>query len=297
MVRLMEPFTRGLVALVACVSAAAQPQPVVRLGGFSSADTPHTRPSLIARTEGVQRGGSVDIALRLQLDPGWHVYWENPGDAGLEPRLKWTLPAGASVSNIDWPAPHYVKDKHGLVTYLYEGDVVLPLTLTLDEGFAGDRVAVVADTSWLVCREACLPGKAQLTLDLPVVDDAPAQADGAVAAAFASLEARRPVAGGPDAVRRVDHVAGRLSLDIDAKHLAALGAGAVEARIMPAAPGLVDESAPHTAAWTAGGGLRVTAPRTSPDPASPHARGFVELRGGEQTLIFRFGPPVVEPAD
>lgn len=277
----------------------ASAQPVIRLGGasggFGTADAPHTRPSLISRTDAAQRGGAVEFALRLQLDPEWHVYWVNPGDAGLPPKLRWTLPEGVAVSEIDWPVPRYQKDDHGLVTYLYEGDVVLPLTLTLDNGFAGDRVEVVADATWLVCREACLPGRARLTLDLPVVDSTPVEAE-ANAGLFAAADARRPVSGGTDTVRRVDDPPGRFSLDIHASHLGVLGGGEVAARIMPVDPGLVDESARHPASWSVDGILRITAPRADAAAAPPNARGFVELRRGEHTQLFRFGPQPADPS-
>ena len=283
-------------------------QQIIRLGGGgagaqASGDSPHTRASLVARADAAPRGGVVEIGLRLQLDPEWHVYWLNPGDAGLPPKLKWTLPDGVSVSDIDWPAPHYHRDDHGLITYLYEGDVVLPLTLTVDENFLSDRVNLVADVSWLVCREACLSGKAKLTLDLPVVDrgaNAGPAADRAkpsgpskpaIENLFAAADARSPQYLGPEAVRRLNEVPGRFGFAIEADLVNALEMGEVTARIMPVESGLLDEAAPHSAVWSEDGALHVTAPRADETPAPADARGFIELHGGEQTLIFRFGPP------
>ena len=280
----------GLTAALAGTHGAGAQQ-IIRLGGGNATgDSPHTRASLIARTEAAQRGGGVEIALRLQLDPEWHVYWTNPGDSGLPPKLKWTLPDGVSVSDIDWPAPHYKKDDHGLITYLYEGDVVLPVTLNLTEDFDGDQVNLVVDASWLVCREACLSGKAELTLNLPVVDADPAP-NPATEDLFAAAGLRSPQNDGPDAVRRLNDRPGRFGLAIHAGLLGAFEGGEVTARVMPVTPGLVDESASHAAAWSRNGTLHVTAPRADDAPAPADARGFVELHGHGETLIFRFGPP------
>ena len=279
-----------VIAMLGATGASAQIPRLGMAGGpLGSQATPHTEPSLIARTTGVQRGGEVEVALRLKLDPEWHVYWANPGDAGLPPKLKWTLPAGVSVSDIDWPAPHYKLDENGLITYLYEGDVVLPLTLAVDEDFGGEAVGLVVDASWLVCREACLPGKARLTLNLPVVDTTPTP-NAATADLFAAADLRSPLNDGPDAVRRLEEVPGRLGFAIPAGLLGGLEGAEVTARIMPVDPGLVDEAAPHAAAWSRDGTLHVTAPRADDDPAPAEARGFIELHGNDQTLIFRFGP-------
>ena len=291
----------GLTAVCLTGTPGAGAQQIIRLGGGGAGASDGRQPAhpgLADRPDGCRPpGGVVEIGLRLQLDPEWHVYWLNPGDAGLPPKLKWTLPDGVSVSDIDWPAPHYHKGDHGLITYLYEGDVVLPLTLTVDENFVGDRVNLVADVSWLVCREACLSGKAKLTLDLPVVDRG---ANGnrprtgpnpAIEDLFAAADARSPEYLGPEAVRRLNEVPGRFGFAIQADLVSALETGEVTARIMPVESGLVDEAAPHSAVWSEDGALHVTAPRVDDTPAPADARGFIELHGRDQTLIFRFGPP------
>ena len=37
--------------------------------------------------------------------PGWHTYWKFPGDAGIPTELKWKLPPGWKVGEIQWPIP------------------------------------------------------------------------------------------------------------------------------------------------------------------------------------------------
>ena len=41
-----------------------------------------------------RRGRPFRVGLRLQLAPGWHTYWQNPGDAGVPPELDFDLSPG-----------------------------------------------------------------------------------------------------------------------------------------------------------------------------------------------------------
>ena len=34
--------------------------------------------------------GNVLGALKINLKPGWKIYWRNPGEAGLPPELDWS---------------------------------------------------------------------------------------------------------------------------------------------------------------------------------------------------------------
>jgi DsbC/DsbD-like thiol-disulfide interchange protein len=38
-------------------------------------------------------------------DDGWHIYWQNPGDSGEPPRIKWQLPSGVTATALEWPTP------------------------------------------------------------------------------------------------------------------------------------------------------------------------------------------------
>src|SRR5687768_16190034 len=61
-------------------------------------------PELVAESRAVP-GQPVDLAIVMHTSPGWHGYWQNPGDAGLPMRAEWTLPAGATVGPLRYPVP------------------------------------------------------------------------------------------------------------------------------------------------------------------------------------------------
>lgn len=53
----------------------------------------------------VAPGKPVQTALRLVVDPGWHTYWENPGEGGMGISVKWDLPAGWTAGALEHPVP------------------------------------------------------------------------------------------------------------------------------------------------------------------------------------------------
>ena len=127
---------------------------------------------LISAATSLVPGQVATIGLRLKMDPGWHTYWANPGDSGMPTQIDWRLPEGYEISDFQWPAPKRHVEA-GLASYIYEDEVVLPLRLTVpDTAEAGDQITLAATAGWLVCRDICSPGGAELSLSLPVSDSA-----------------------------------------------------------------------------------------------------------------------------
>lgn len=136
----------------------------------SSVTAPHVKVSLVADQESVSADAAhtavpPHVGLLFDLEPGWHVYWTNAGDSGEPPEVKWTLPAGVTVGPLQFPAPKRLP-LGPLMDFGYEGQVLFPAEL--HAGNAQGTVPIVADVRWLVCRQACVPGKAHLTMELPV---------------------------------------------------------------------------------------------------------------------------------
>jgi len=157
---------------------------------FSSpAQAGHVEASLISARAAVRPGESFQAGLKLKLRDGWHVYWRNPGDAGLSPALAWRLPAGWSASPLDWPVPVRL-EMPPLTNFGYSGEVILPLTLSVPPGaLPGTRARLRAKAEWLECREICEPGAADLALTASVEKNSRESAGdaAAIAASFASI--------------------------------------------------------------------------------------------------------------
>ncbi len=123
----------------------------------------HAHLSLIAAPSDASR--SQWIGLRFQLDPGWHIYWMNPGDSGEPPKVTWHLPSGFEAGVLQFPAPHRIAD-HGLTDYGYEGDAVLLSKLTIPAEETSNKPEIAADVRYLVCREVCVPANDHVSLNL-----------------------------------------------------------------------------------------------------------------------------------
>jgi thiol:disulfide interchange protein DsbD len=163
---------------------------------FATAAPPaskHVQPELVADVESIAAGRPFQAGLRLRMDPEWHTYWKYPGDSGLATRLTWKLPDGFQAGPIECPYPEVFKQ--GPVTsYGFKDEVLLPVTITPPATLAtGSSVTVAARADWLECREACLPGRRELSLVLPVRAEAPRAS--AQAPAFAAARTRLPQAG------------------------------------------------------------------------------------------------------
>ena len=152
--------------LIAVVAGALLLLPALRASG---APTPHVKASLVAADASVPPGKSIVVALRLVHDPHWHTYWVFPG-TGLPTTIKWTLPAGWQAGQIQWPAPHVLKDRTGnIVGNGYEDETFLPVTITAPANApAGSTATLAAAVDWLECENICVPGSAKLSLALRV---------------------------------------------------------------------------------------------------------------------------------
>jgi DsbC/DsbD-like thiol-disulfide interchange protein/cytochrome c biogenesis protein CcdA len=99
--------------------------------------------------------------------PGWHGYWQNPGDAGVGTRIGWRLPAGATVGPLRFPVPERLTIQ-GLMNYVYEGEHALLVDLHLPRSLApGTKLPVRGKVDYLVCTDRiCVPEWAEVATEL-----------------------------------------------------------------------------------------------------------------------------------
>lgn len=227
---------------ISLLSLLARAQPARAAAAASAA---HLRVELLAEDAPLAPGSDVLLGLRFVLEPGWHLYWVNPGDSGEAPRVTWTVPAGVEkqlhVGELRWPTPRRLA-AGPLVDYGYEDEVMLLAPLHVD-GDAGPRdpVTITAAVSWLVCSEACIPGKVQLTRTVPA--PAGAARPTATAALFAAAENALPQPPPPDL--DLDGV-----LDATAFHLRiepGVDPKTLRAQFFPLDPAQIENAAPQVA--------------------------------------------------
>ena len=184
--RLAQAGTVG--GTVACIAAC--------LAGPASAQapardpSPHSDAALVAERTALVRGGTTTVAVRLTLDPRWHTYWLNPGDAGLPLTVRWTVPAGVTIGALQFPTPR-LTPQPPLMSYGYVDEVFVLADVTVPAKYGAGAVTITGKANWLACAEVCLPATAplSLTLGLAAADGAPTKWAASIAKTRASVPA------------------------------------------------------------------------------------------------------------
>lgn len=148
---------------------------------------------LISPSNSVAADESFVVGLRLMMDDGWHTYSDEPGVAGLPTTIEWDLPMGIEAGGIEWPMDREFLTGD-LVSHGYDGEVILPVTMSLSLGEAavdGDTLTIRASVRWLACEIECIPGGAELELTLPLTDG-----DGQVDEEVVAMMAAQATGGG-----------------------------------------------------------------------------------------------------
>ena len=148
-------------AAVACVGASEAQQAPAR------DPSPHSHVELVSESLAIVPGGTATVAVRLTLDPRWHTYWLNPGDAGLPLRVNWRLPDGVTVGALQFPTPR-LTPQPPLMSYGYEDEVFVLAEVRVPAAFAGRTLTIAGKADWLACAEVCLPATGPLSLTLNV---------------------------------------------------------------------------------------------------------------------------------
>lgn len=127
---------------------------------------PHVQIKLTPERSEIQSGEGLWVLIEETIEPGWHTYWLNPGDSGAAPRIKWTLPQGFEIGDIQYPAPHKI-NLEGLTSYGYEGSAVLAQSLLAPvKNLPKGKLTFKADFEILVCKDICIPETSSQTITL-----------------------------------------------------------------------------------------------------------------------------------
>ncbi|MBY0308718.1 MAG: hypothetical protein K2Q09_08250 [Phycisphaerales bacterium] len=238
--------------------------------------------SALARDAKVKPGDTTHVAVVLDVEKGWHLYWPGQSDSGTPVAVILSFPgdSGLTAGAVSYPLPSRLLLSGDILDYVLEGKVVLTVPVNVPASATiGRRIKVAAAVQYLVCHESCIPGedRASATIEVAektepaeanakLIDDARAaqprpQSDGFDTAAAAAWD-------GPD------------TLVITAK-----APGVTKATFYPAADGakLLD---PVKTGQTSGPALRLRfAPGLKP------ADGVVELRSGNTVQAWSFRMP------
>ena len=125
---------------------------------------------LTSSTEGVGGLKKVPISFEVITNPGWKIYWRNPGDSGLPTEIKFDNSSNVRKVDIFWPAP-FRFSTFGIDTFGYEGHVILPIDIT--PKLKNEDISLKAHVSLLACKEICIPFTENLYLEIPKLTHQP----------------------------------------------------------------------------------------------------------------------------
>ena len=233
---------------------------------------PHLTVQLVNQEYGVNYLDDIHAGLYFKLEPGWHIYWSNPGDSGEPPKIEWNLPETVAPAPMQFPAPKRLP-LGPLMDYGYENEVLFPIDISFATSIKpGTTLKLPAKVSWLVCREVCIPGKANLELDVPVLATEPAPNDDVVNL-FNRLDSHMP--------RGMPHVSwtgfqqapSGIRLEVDT------GRPEDQAEFFPEDENILNNAAPETGRIISNGIIIDLAKDPNLNTSLTQLRGVLELSG------------------
>lgn len=143
---------------------------------------PQTEVHLLTEYEEVRPGDRFRVGVLFTLEDDWHIYWENPGDAGLPTQINWEADE-FEFGPLQWSAPGVYPEAGGeLITFGYDGEVLLYSVVDVAEDASGD-VELSATIEYLACRNECVGDEHQLSRTISIGEQI-VPADGAVRKLF-----------------------------------------------------------------------------------------------------------------
>jgi len=138
--------------------------------------------SVVRLVKGKAAGGEIQAGVEIRLGNGWKTYWRMPGDSGVPPDFDWSGSTNVAHVDVGWPAPHRMHDAGG-ESVGYKDEVLFPLTVRLKA--PGRPARLDLKLFYAVCKNICIPARAEVSLDLDA--SPPAAADIALIRRFQRL--------------------------------------------------------------------------------------------------------------
>tara|TARA_Y100000766_G_scaffold201767_1_gene173882 strand:+ start:1598 stop:3625 length:2028 start_codon:yes stop_codon:yes gene_type:complete len=136
---------------------------------FASVDTNHAKIELLVETNEIVANEDFVIGIKFEIEPGWHIYWKNPGDSGLPAEIEWKNTESIEFKKFLWPSPQKTPEEP-LMTYGYYNEVVLPAIFSVDSDYIKNGSSIF-EIDFLICEKICIPEKAFIDFDLSSYSD------------------------------------------------------------------------------------------------------------------------------
>jgi thiol:disulfide interchange protein DsbD len=156
---------RLAILLVVAGSAAAQGPPDP-FGDTNRSGEELVPLRLIVDRDTVHGGETFHVVAIFDIEPKWHIYWINPGAAGLPTEVDVTAPDGFEVGPTKFTRPKAYREESG-ITFGYEKRAALFVPIKAPEKVSDGEIKLDIEAAWLVCKKVCLFGQAEKTVRVP----------------------------------------------------------------------------------------------------------------------------------
>jgi len=127
--------------------------------------------NIFTNSEMPKPGDKIKVGVHFKLDPGWHIYWKNPGDSGLPTKVKHTVPKGFEIKETFYPVPKTFFREGNILDYGYEDELLLITDIYIPKDATSSSFKIKSEARWVVCREVCIPGSKELDLLFPITNN------------------------------------------------------------------------------------------------------------------------------
>jgi len=153
----------------------------------------HARARLVAEHSALVPGTTAWVGLAFEIEPEWHLYWNGLNDTGFPVSVEVSLPDGYKAGEVLWPAPKRHIADGDLLDHIYEDEVTLLIPVEVPaDAKPGSKATIGVESEWLVCKSACVPGSASVSITLPVAEAGTAPEKTKDAPLFERSRARLP---------------------------------------------------------------------------------------------------------
>jgi len=124
---------------------------------------------LISPMTTTNNNNQLILALEYELEEEWKTYWKSPGGGGFPQKIIWNNSSNVKDIKILWPEPIEFEIL-GLKSIGYKDKVIFPLIVDIEDNQKETNLNL--NINYLVCRDVCIPGNANIFLNLPSGDGA-----------------------------------------------------------------------------------------------------------------------------
>lgn len=185
------------VRFVLCLSAAVVA--LATAGSWAQRGEEIARPRLIAEHEQLIPGQVNYLAVVWEIRKGWHTYWPGQNVTSFQQTFEVHGPEGFRIDEPIWPGPKRYFPAEGLLDHVYEKQAVVLIPVHVPAEPPPWRVFPFSvRLDYLVCEEQCIPGSAEVRIELPISRE-PERSTDAALIETARARAPKPWPGSPEA--------------------------------------------------------------------------------------------------